>query len=946
MAEMAMYVRAETGVTSDADTIRELRKFEEFQNLDEKTYYEYMKQMALGGAVIMERMDRELDQTGVSGSKATKEKVKQAKKEIQKELDGQNGSAKGVKLVEPPPMPADAGSPPVGPQTQAEIGDINAGVRPDRKQVEREAKALERQISRAKQQADPEKQKAQMSQLANKYAREFVEQGITGREEVIDAVYEEMRQSFPNLTRDETMDYISIYGQMKPLTKDQASIILRDLKGQMQQLAKLRDMTAGKAPLRTGIERRVPSDVERRLIQQVEQTKKLGGFVITDPAKQLKTALETAEKRLSDQIKDLEYQIALGEKIVKFKNPSPTNEKIDALKARRDALKKVFDSIFGKPELTDEQRIKAAEKALDKSITEYKRRLAERDFSKKPGSKTPETENLTKLRAERDRLRKEYADANPNDPRLVAARRRLSIIYNALDRGEMPPPPMPKPKPRVSRALQAVRDVIASAQEDLRLSPQKRADALRKSIQRLKDLEAKMIANGAVPPVKERNLSTNAEIQRLLNEKDIQDRRVRHLAESFNKKGVAYFLTESANMVKEVKTIIDQPLMRQGARFAMAHPLRVAKILLASNRAGWSEARTLTEYRRMIESADYIEAKSAGVKFDAVDSAEAAAHQEIFRGQWANKIPGLGRIVKWSKRVYVMQMNMLRMEWYKALSSTMSRNGRPNQVEGQIYANLVNMATGKGTLGGNRDAVLGGLSTALFSPRNWLGNIETALAVPFWNAATRKGTTKRAAAVVGLEYIRMIAGYALIAALLDGIPGIDVGMNPLAADFGWIKAGDSRYDILGGILSTYVLINRLAQGKYVNAKGETHDIVGDKRRPIDPRAFDIITQQFRNKAAPIVGAGLNWLEGEAPFGGGPRNFSSIQGTLGVISDLAGPILPEDIVDAGKKYGLAEGFIRSIPAFSGIGWNDYNAKKGVRQAPRTKPRFRNGMVVAP
>ncbi|MCH7745024.1 MAG: hypothetical protein IIC84_03020, partial [Chloroflexi bacterium] len=87
------------------------------------------------------------------------------------------------------------------------------------------------------------------------------------------------------------MDAISGYGQFRQLSKDEISVMLRDMKGQMQQVAKLEDMQAGQAPLKTGIERREASDEERRLIAEVNAAKKKGGFTVTDPASQLRTAM-------------------------------------------------------------------------------------------------------------------------------------------------------------------------------------------------------------------------------------------------------------------------------------------------------------------------------------------------------------------------------------------------------------------------------------------------------------------------------------------------------------------------------------------------------------------------------------------------------------------------------------------------------------------------------
>ena len=41
------------------------------------------------------------------------------------------------------------------------------------------------------------------------------------------------------------------------------------MKGEMQQLAKLEDMQAGEPPLKTGVERRTPTEAERQLIKAV-----------------------------------------------------------------------------------------------------------------------------------------------------------------------------------------------------------------------------------------------------------------------------------------------------------------------------------------------------------------------------------------------------------------------------------------------------------------------------------------------------------------------------------------------------------------------------------------------------------------------------------------------------------------------------------------------------
>ena len=124
----------------------------------------------------------------------------------------------------------------------------------------------------------------------------FVEQGIKERDALIDAVHDFLKTVDPEITRRDTMDAISGYGDFKQISKDQISVELRDLKGQMQQVAKLEDMQAGEPPLKTGIERRIPTKEESRLIKLVNDAKRKFQIPITDPATQLCLPLDELKK--------------------------------------------------------------------------------------------------------------------------------------------------------------------------------------------------------------------------------------------------------------------------------------------------------------------------------------------------------------------------------------------------------------------------------------------------------------------------------------------------------------------------------------------------------------------------------------------------------------------------------------------------------------------------
>lgn len=158
-----------------------------------------------------------------------------------------------------------------------------------------------------------EGRRSEISGQVKKLARLFVERGVKTRDELIDSVHSVLKTIDPNFTRRETMDAISGYGDFKQLTKDEISVKLRDLKGQMQQVAKLEDMQANRPPLKTGIERRIPSQEESRLIKLVNEAKNQFQIPIDDPSTQLKSSLDTLKTRLKNATLEFQDKLARGD---------------------------------------------------------------------------------------------------------------------------------------------------------------------------------------------------------------------------------------------------------------------------------------------------------------------------------------------------------------------------------------------------------------------------------------------------------------------------------------------------------------------------------------------------------------------------------------------------------------------------------------------------------
>lgn len=211
--------------------------------------------------------------------------------------------------------------------------------------------------------------KDEINYYVQRMTRLLYQSGVKGRDALIDAVHARMQKVIPDITKRETMDAISGYGEFKPLSKDKITTELRGLKGEMQQLSKLEDMAAGKSPLKSGLERRTPTEAERQLIKKVEQSKFEFQVPMTDPSTQLKSALDTYKTGLRNRITDLEDRLNRGDFDKKPRRQLNLDNDALRLRASYERAKQLFQSNVQKIKL--EQR-KSPEKILD-AIAKWKR---------------------------------------------------------------------------------------------------------------------------------------------------------------------------------------------------------------------------------------------------------------------------------------------------------------------------------------------------------------------------------------------------------------------------------------------------------------------------------------------------------------------------------------------------------------------------------------------
>jgi hypothetical protein len=764
-----------------------------------------------------------------------------------------------------------------------------------REKIKTEVKKLKEKVAKAKLPTDLDK-------YARDLAKQFIAEGVVSRRELIDKVQKAVREVFPETQRRQVIDAISGYGDFTQLSKDEVSVRLRDLKGQLQQISKLKDMSEGKAPAKTGMERREPSDTERALIKEVNEAKKEGGYEVTDPAKQLASALSTIKTRLRNQIKDLQDQINSREKLIKTKKAPPSDEETKRLTEERDAVKQQFEEMFGKTELTEAQRLAVAERAVQKSIDEYQKRLDAGDFAPRPKRhNNPVPEKLAAMRDRAAALKKKYAETNPNPPALEKAKERLAVLEAHLKAGTLPTV-TPRAEAK-NPAVKAIQQQLADARKQLSESEPAQKARLRKTIG---ELQAKLEAgNFSLPEGAARPVSP--EVERLQYERDKMRRKIRFEINSLKPQSVWGHISSPFNAARQIITTLDfPPVFRQGAFIALGNPVRAAKATGTAFKAMFSDfnaRKSLKEINERPNAPLYARAKLYLADMDGSPS----AREEAFVGRLVEKIPGVRSLIHASERNYTVFLNQLRADTFDAMVASLSRNGEPTMKETQAIAKFINVATGRGDFG-QFEMAMTGLAPVFFSPRYVASRFQLLAGQPLY------GGTSATRGLIAKEYAKMLVGAGVIYAIALAA-GAELEEDPTSADFGKLKFGNSRLDPLGGLSQSTVFLSRMGGGVKETleswATGEEREtsFVKDEGRT----AWNFL----RSKFSPIASTAINLAVGETA---GREAVTPGQ----VAKDLTIPLSFRDLKNTIEEQGVPAGTAMWLTSLFGMGLQTYES----------------------
>ncbi len=384
------------------------------------------------------------------------------------------------------------------------------------------------------------------SPLWYKLLKTYVKEGVLDIEDIALDIHKNVQDIFPDITPKQVMEYISGYGQQAKLSMEATAKQLRELRRQGRLISALTDAEEGQAPKRSGLQRDEPSPRVRELQRQIKvEMAKHPELNEVDQANRWKSALAGIKTRLRNGIDDLTKQIESGEKEPKNERVTEYDQEAKDLKAQRDALKVQFDEIFGKPELSDEQRVNLATKAIERSINELSRKIETGDIEPKATRKTPETPALKALRERRDKLtaklaemrgKKEPTDAQRIDRAAKSIQKSIDRLNKKIGTGDLSTerPESKTPASGLLDALKTQRDNLSDTLDEMRKNDeafQQKVWMDRKSL-RLKNLEEQekdLQANGLKPKVEKTPLAMTSAMLSKEAEVKLVEKRVKDL---------------------------------------------------------------------------------------------------------------------------------------------------------------------------------------------------------------------------------------------------------------------------------------------------------------------------------------------------------------------------------------------------------------------------------
>lgn len=360
--------------------------------------------------------------------------------------------------------------------------------------------------------------------------------------------------------------------------------------------------------------------------------------------------------------------------------------------------------------------------------------------------------------------------------------------------------------------------------------------------------------------------------------------------------------------------------LRQGLAAATRHPIVFAQAFAKQfgnflSEGKYQEAQAAIEHHQ-----NFPLMQRAGLAIQDIGNTttKASQREEQFVSGLAEKIPVVGDLVHASERAYVGLLNNMRANIFNQLVETSKKAGinLEDPVNVKILKQIgevVNTSTGRGSLGALEGAAQE-LSTGLFAPRLIASRVQM-LNPQYY---IKLNPIARREALTTLLSLGAFGTTVLSAAALGGAK---VETDPTSSDFGKIKIGDTRLDVLGGFQQYIRLGAQLATGRSTSSVTGANQTLG---KGIAATRFDVLTRFLTNKEAPVPSFITTLLRGK-DAAGNPVDVPREIWTRFV------PLIGQDIRDL-LTHKDSAGPAAAIPGIFGVGLQTYG-KQDIQANPK-------------
>ena len=752
-------------------------------------------------------------------------------------------------------------------------------------------------------------------------------------------------------------DAVTRYGTTSKMSKDEINVNIRKMKRVGKLISAIEDVIQKKKrPLRSGLQRDPESDEERRLRMELKELMKDLPLTDQESDQAWKSALDGIKSRLKNQISDLEERIETGKK----KEPPKGivyDAEANSLKKQRDELLEIVKKIEGAPKISDEQRTKYAISAVERQIIVLKTRIEDKNFDPPVKPLPPkETQELREIRKERDKLRKEYNDLKlqerpPKTPEEKLIDRTLSSLnrkeielQGRIDRKEVLNEKNQR-KVMETDEIKAARKRVADLQDELK-EMQKEAgvpEMIRlksfktRSVNRIKDLQQRIKDKDFEPKAKPQELKYDKEALDLMAEKrkiqaqyDYEYEKAKQANKSITDKTMD-FLLEIVSFAKTLRTILDMSApMRQGLVFMFANPKLAPKAFKEMFRQVFSEKNVQNWHNELLADPNYDLMLQSKLYISDPTNPKMLAREEAFMSNWAAKWHLTKWAVKPSERSYVGFLNQLRVSAFMNGANAFKEMGiDPNTKEGlktyQAWADYVNNATGRGTLGAFENSAKK-LSIIFFSPRliasrfNLLLNAPKYLNMP---EPARKMALKTTLTFIGVGSTAIALAYLALGGQGDDDDKNHVEIDPRSSDFGKIRLGNTRIDIWGGFQQWVRMFSQIISNQRKTSKGKIINL--GERYGGDDRV-DVFINFFMGKLSPTPAEVVKLAQAKEKKGRLYTKYNEEITWGSFVESQVVPLYIADINELVEEHGPVGGSLLGSLAFFGVGVQNYGGGK--------------------